>query len=65
MVIIYHLKLMDNGDTELDISTDASDILLTGSVSSTGIADDRYVGRPLVDSRYYEIHGTSLLIRNL
>ncbi|XP_033627385.1 ATPase MORC2-like [Asterias rubens] len=43
MVIIYHLKLMDNGDTELDISTDASDILLTGSVSSTGIADDSLV----------------------
>ena len=34
---------MDNGETELDIHTDASDILLTGTVSSLGVADDRYV----------------------
>ncbi|XP_038055650.1 ATPase MORC2-like isoform X2 [Patiria miniata] len=43
LVIIYHMKLMDNGDSELDISTDASDILLAGTVSNTGVLDDSLV----------------------
>ncbi|XP_022096324.1 MORC family CW-type zinc finger protein 2-like isoform X2 [Acanthaster planci] len=43
LVIIYHMKLMDNGETELDVTTDASDILLAGAVSAAGVPDDSLV----------------------
>lgn len=31
LVIIYNLKLMDNGEPELDIETDHQDILMAGT----------------------------------
>lgn len=31
LVIIYNLKLMDNGEPELDIETDCQDILMAGT----------------------------------
>ena len=31
LVIIYNMKLLDNGSTELDITTDPRDILLAAS----------------------------------
>ncbi|XP_043557470.1 ATPase MORC2-like [Chiloscyllium plagiosum] len=41
LVIIYNMKLNDDGVPELDIETDASDILLTGMIAS-GIQPEQY-----------------------
>lgn len=30
LVVIYNLKLMDNGETELDVQTDHQDIIMAG-----------------------------------
>ncbi|XP_072440411.1 ATPase MORC2-like [Chiloscyllium punctatum] len=41
LVVIYNMKLNDDGVPELDIETDASDILLTGMIAS-GIQPEQY-----------------------
>uniref|UniRef100_UPI00398E4F01 ATPase MORC2-like n=1 Tax=Pristiophorus japonicus TaxID=55135 RepID=UPI00398E4F01 len=41
LVIIYNLKLNDDGEPELDIETDHSDILLTG-MKTSGIQPEHY-----------------------
>lgn len=33
LVIVYNLKLMDNGEPELDVETDHQDILMAGTAS--------------------------------
>lgn len=40
LVVIYNLKLMDNGETELDVETDHQDILMAG-VPTEGVKPER------------------------
>lgn len=42
LVIVYNMKLLDNGDPELDILTDPQDIRLTNPESDFD-SDDGYV----------------------
>lgn len=42
LVIIYNLKLLDNGEPELDVTNDTHDIILRNPQSEDYDTDDRY-----------------------
>lgn len=43
LVIVYNMKLLDNGEPELDITTDEDDILLANPPTQDFDSDEGYV----------------------
>ena len=46
LVIVYNLKLLDNGDSELDVKSDPFDILLSNPETGDFDSDHGYVNSP-------------------